>query len=63
MSQENQQAKDLEHQLTDFDSDFSPEHPTNQEAAQQRGLVYNPDNESYLDEDGCLIKDKFGQPY
>ncbi len=47
-----------------FDPDFSPEdYSANQEAAQQRGLVYNPDNKSYVDEDGCLIRDEFGQLY
>jgi hypothetical protein len=49
--------------VRNFDSDLSPEHPANQEAAQQRGLVYSPNRASYIDEDGCLIRDRFGQPY
>lgn len=47
---------------TPFDPDLSPEHPTNQAAAEQQGLRYDAASQTYQDEDGCLIRDKFGQP-
>lgn len=49
--------------LTDFDPDFGSEHPNNIEAARARGWTYNPVQEAYVDEDGCLMADKFGQPF
>jgi len=51
----------LDKRLTNFDPDFSPQHPTNQEAARQRGLVYDSEIEFYIDADRCLIRDRFGQ--
>lgn len=46
----------------DFDPDLSPYHPINQETASQEGLRYNPRRRAWVDEDGCLIRDEFGQP-
>jgi|WetSurMetagenome_2_1015567.scaffolds.fasta_scaffold78194_2 hypothetical protein len=47
----------------DFDPDYSPQNPVNREAARLRGLIYDPRKEAYVDEDGCLIRDKYGQPF
>ena len=47
---------------TEFDPDFSPFNPINQEAAKERKLKYDKIKGFYVDEDGCLIRDKFGQP-
>lgn len=60
MSENNQK---LEKKLTNFDADISPDNPTNIEAARQRGLVYDTEREAYVDEDGCLIRDQYGQPF
>jgi hypothetical protein len=46
-----------------FAADFSPDHPTNRAAADHRGLRYDPERRAYLDADGYLIRDRFGQPY
>jgi len=46
----------------DFDPDLPLNHPVNGEAARQRDLTYDFDREHYVDEDGCLIRDGFGQP-
>ncbi len=46
---------------TEFDPSLSPMHPNNQEAAQERGLIYDERRGFYVDEDGCLILDRFGQ--
>jgi hypothetical protein len=48
--------------LPNFDADFSPEHPQNQAAAKARRLRYDAAKEMYVDADGALILDKFGQP-
>ena len=45
----------------DFDSDVSPENPVNVKAVEQRGLMYNPRRGYYVDEDGCPVRDEFGQ--
>lgn len=46
----------------DFDPDLSPYHPINQQAAEKEGLRYNPRRRAWVDDDGCLIRDRFGQP-
>lgn len=51
-----------ERKLKDFDQDFGPEHPTNQEAARSRGLHWNPQKNRYMDSDGLPVRDQFGQP-
>jgi glucan-binding YG repeat protein len=51
----------LAKKLPDFDPDFSFRHPANQEAARQRGWVYDPQIGYYIDEDGCLMADEYGQ--
>ena len=48
--------------LTAFTPDFSPQHPTNQEAAAQRGWKYDSQRGFYVDEDGYLMADEYGQP-
>ena len=55
--------KKLEIKLIDFDPDFGPDNPVNIEAARVRGLGYDQKLRVYIDEDGCLIRDEFGQPF
>lgn len=45
----------------EFDADYGPNHPVNKEAAEAHGLRFNPRSGYYEDEDGFLIRDKFGQ--
>ena len=47
--------------LTDFDADLPPDNPINIEAARQRGLIFDYGRGAYIDEDGCLILDEYGQ--
>ena len=54
-------GKDLSRKLTDFDADLLPDNPLNIEAARQRGWEYSSRLRYYVDEDGCLIADKYGQ--
>lgn len=49
--------------LIDFDPDSSPDNPINREAAEQRGLTFSYHNNNYVDEDGCLVRDRYGQEY
>jgi hypothetical protein len=44
-----------------YDADFSPNNPINVEAARREGLTYDPVRKVYIDNDGCLIRDEFGQ--
>jgi hypothetical protein len=46
---------------TAFDPDLSPSSETNEEAARERGLRYDRTKEAYVDEDGCPVRDRFGQ--
>ncbi len=48
---------------TEFDPDYPPSNPQNKEAARDHGLKYDSKAEVYRDEDGCLIRDKFGQEF
>lgn len=50
-------------ELPEFDPDLSIQHPTNQRAAEARYLRYDPSKDAYVDCSGCLIRDKFGQPF
>jgi len=45
-----------------FDADYGPENPINRRAAAERGLKYDSNSNCYVDEDGLLILDRFGQP-
>jgi hypothetical protein len=54
-------SKTMEDTKKHFDPDFSPHHEINQEAAKDHGLKYDSKNKVYKDEDGCLIRDRFGQ--
>ncbi|MBD3252387.1 hypothetical protein GF386_01500 [Candidatus Pacearchaeota archaeon] len=47
---------------TDFDPDLPVEDSVNREAARQRNLSYDSERGFYVDEDGCLAGDEFGQP-
>ena len=46
----------------DFDPDLSPEHFTNRKAARARNLAFDRRKRAYVDADGCMIRDRFGQP-
>lgn len=50
-------------QPKELDADLSPKHPTNKEASATRKLRFDAEKEAYVDEEGSLILDKFGQPY
>ncbi|MBS3078582.1 hypothetical protein J4218_00505 [Candidatus Pacearchaeota archaeon] len=56
-------GNDLTRRLTDFDADVSPNNPANVEAARQRGLSYDFVKGAYVDDEGCLIRDEFGQEF
>jgi hypothetical protein len=47
--------------LPQFDADFAPEHFINQKAAKSRGLTWDANRRAYVDADGCLLRDQFGQ--
>lgn len=49
--------------LIDFDPDSSPASEQNTEAAEQRGLRFDNKEKAFVDEDGCLIRDRYGQQY
>jgi len=53
----------LQDKLNEFDSETHPRSEQNIEAARQRGLTYDFDKQAYVDSEGCLILDKFGQPF
>ena len=59
---ENQPDKGLENKV-EFDPDFSPNNPINIKAAQDHNLTYYPERKCYVDDDGCEVRDCFGQPY
>lgn len=44
-----------------FDPDMSPHHQSNKAAAEEAGLRWSSKRKAYVDEDGCLIRDRFGQ--
>ena len=44
-----------------FDTDVSPQHQTNQEAAKAHGLRFDERKQVYVDAEGALVRDKFGQ--
>lgn len=52
-----------ERRLHDFDPDLSPHNPTNKEAAADHGLRFDPKRHAYVDKEGALRRDRFGQPY
>ncbi|MEK7187955.1 MAG: hypothetical protein AAB691_03880 [Patescibacteria group bacterium] len=45
-----------------FDPDFPPESEINREATRKRELTWSPEDDCYVDDEGCLIFDRFGQP-
>jgi len=51
----------IDEKLPDFDPDVSPKNPQNIRAANARGLKYDRRSRVYRDEDGCLVRDRFGQ--
>ena len=63
MKEENleKKAKEEEKKLPDFDPDVSLYNPYNRKVARLRNLFYDEDAEVYRDEDGCPVRDRFGQ--
>ena len=53
--------KEINKDKTEFDSYFSPHNLFNQEVARERNLIYDERKGFYVDEDGCLIRDRLGQ--
>lgn len=51
------------YQKPDFDPDLLPTSQHNQDAAKARGLRFHPRHNAFVDEDGCLARDRFGQKY
>ena len=47
----------------EFDSDLPPDSEHNRRVAERKGLVYDSNKKAYVDEDGCLIRDRYGQPF
>ena len=47
--------------VNEFDADLPSEHLTNRMAAEERKLRYDKNKKCYVDEDGFLIRDRFGQ--
>jgi hypothetical protein len=45
-----------------FDPDLSPEHETNKRAAKARRVRYDARRGFYVDDEGCLRYDRYGQP-
>lgn len=45
----------------EFDADFSPSNPVNRQAAEYHGLRFDSRKKAYVDEGGCLVRDRFGQ--
>jgi hypothetical protein len=60
MSNNNQPKR--EEDLPRFEPSLSPDNIHNREAAKQRDLTYDPKRQVYIDGEGYLIRDKFGQP-
>lgn len=56
-------GKNLEGKLPEFDEDLSPYNPQNIEAAQARELTFDGTLGAYVDEDGCMVRDEYGQPF
>lgn len=50
-------------ELPEFNPDLSPTNSVNVEAAEAHNLKYDPSKGVYVDDDGYLIRDKFGQPF
>jgi hypothetical protein len=57
------QGNHIEEVVKDFDPDLSPVHPVNTEADRQRGWTYHTYKRAYVDSDGCLMADEFGQRF
>ncbi len=49
--------------VASFDPDCSPTNPHNREVARARGLRFDSKREAYVDREGALICDRFGQLY
>ncbi len=47
--------------LPQFDPDFSPNHMNNTQVAKAHGLRYDPSRRMYIDSEGYLVRDEFGQ--
>jgi hypothetical protein len=46
-----------------FDADLGPTNPHNKEVARRAGLHWDVGKRAFVDGEGSLVLDKFGQPY
>lgn len=46
-----------------FDPDYGPHNPVNRQAAEDHDLRYDRKRKVYRDQDGALVRDRYGQPY
>jgi len=54
--------RELDNYKPRFDPDLSPEHSYNKRVAEKFNLKYDPNSKMYVDSNGYLIRDRFGQP-
>ena len=47
--------------VPEFDPDLSPDYEANRRAAEVRNLTFRRRTGQYVDEDGCPVRDRFGQ--
>ena len=45
-----------------FDAELGPNHEINQAAARSHGLTYDRGKRAFVDDEGCPVRDKYGQP-
>ena len=55
------EKSNLEKKLPEFDADLSWKNVQNRKAAKAHGLKYDNRRKIYIDEDGCPVRDKYGQ--
>ncbi len=53
----------IEAGLPQFCADSPPASETNRRAARAHHLRYNPKKRAYIDAEGALVRDRFGQRY
>lgn len=52
-----------EKQKAQFDADYSPKNPQNQQATRDHGLRWSARKRCYVDEEGLPVRDRYGQKY
>lgn len=54
---------DMSNDAPEFDPDFPFYHEVNRRAAEARNLRYDRHRNCYVDEEGYMIRDRYGQLY